>query len=277
MSPRAFDRFMVDVEIGRNLKLGRMTLQERWVFVAGVLPIAAKSPIRGLLLVGELPALSADIARQADASHRTTTSALRKLRDLGILETDSEHDCERVHDFEDWNPPPKTDKTAALRAKRYRDRLASRRDGAVTNAVTGRDVTRSDRDDHADEGEGEVEDPPTPLRGNVVTFGKRTVPSARLALAESLLTYFNEKASTSYGPFTGTGKPSESLKRILGRLTEAPDVDEDEARRIIDRRFAKPFWDGKPSVGVVFGPGVFDVNRENAADSVQPTDLQAWL
>jgi hypothetical protein len=99
---------------------------------------------------------------------------------------------------------------------------------------------------------------------NVVTFGRRPVPEQRLAVAERLLSFFNEKADTSYGSFTGSGKPSESLKRIIGALTDHPNLDEGEAERIIAWRLSEPFWDGKPDTGVVFGPGVFEKNRESA-------------
>lgn len=102
--------------------------------------------------------------------------------------------------------------------------------------------------------------------GTVVTFDRRPVPTERLALAERLLDEFNRQAGTSYSAFTGRGRPSEDLRRIIGALTDAtPPLDFDEAQRMIAARLANPFWEGRPHTGVVFGPKVFASNRESAA------------
>lgn len=137
---RAFDRFMVDVEVGRNLKLGRLKPAERWVYVAGVLPIAAKSEVRGAMLVGSTPATDGDIARQADVPLATARAALRHLRELGMLDRDDALGTEWVHDFEEYNPEPKQDRTAKDRAKRYRERQAAKRDVTPASRRDDRDA-----------------------------------------------------------------------------------------------------------------------------------------
>jgi DNA-binding transcriptional ArsR family regulator len=144
---RAFDRIMVDLEAGGNAKLGRLTDAEFRCYITGVLPLAAKSPIRGHLLVGDKKVDAADVARQSRMSVKTASRTLEKLRELGILEKnrDSKDEqsannvCEIVHDFEDWNPPPKVDRTNADRQKRYRARIHAQYDpdrNAVTNGVS---------------------------------------------------------------------------------------------------------------------------------------------
>lgn len=153
MTRRGFDRFMVDVEIGRNLKLRPLTDSEWRAFVGGVLPIAAKSTIRGLLLIGERPAEDEDVALQAGVKPAAARAAMKKLRELGMLYRDDEYDCERVHDFEEWNPAPKKDATNAQRQQRYRERLRASRN-APDNAVTNGAVTR---------GREEKEEEKTPL------------------------------------------------------------------------------------------------------------------
>ena len=168
MSKRPFDRYMIDNEVGRNLKVMRLSVQERWAFVAGVLALAAKSTVRGLLVVADEPATEMDVANQAGVSRAVAKSTLRKLRDMGMLVMDGEYECERVHDFEDWNPPPKKDATAAERQRRLREKRSghapvtdvSRRDGAVGHAPVTVPVTPP-------EVEVEVELPPLTPPGGI--------------------------------------------------------------------------------------------------------------
>lgn len=142
MSRPKFDRLMLDVEIGGNLKLIGLTDSEFRAHVAGVLSIAAKSPIRGRLLIGDQPAGAEHVAAQARVKPAVARSALAKLRSVGIVIPDLEFDCEQVHDFEAMNPAPKTDRTAAERQQRRRDRIRAERDGhADVTAASRRDVT----------------------------------------------------------------------------------------------------------------------------------------
>lgn len=132
-----FDRFMVYVDIGRDEKLARLTDAERLCHIAGVLALAAKSPIRGRLLVGELEASPREVGRMAAVSDRVAKSTIDKLVLVGVLLRDDEYDCWRVHNWEVYNPEPKADTTAAERAQRYRDRRRERDGNAcVTPAVT---------------------------------------------------------------------------------------------------------------------------------------------
>jgi hypothetical protein len=133
MSPRAFDRFMVSTQIGTNRKLRRLNPAERWCFVAGVLPIAAMSPIRGCLIVGRDEAEARDYAEQSGVTVAVVRSTLQKLRDVGMVYANPDMGCEVVHDFEDWNPPPKKDPTNAERQRRYRER---HRNAPSSNGVT---------------------------------------------------------------------------------------------------------------------------------------------
>jgi len=154
---RAFDRFMIAVEISSNAKVGRMTDPEFRCMVTGVWALAAKAPIRGCLLVGDLEVEPADVARQARCSTAVARRTLAKMRDLGMLKRDEELGCERVHDWDAINPPPKTDNTAAERQQRRRDRLRALRDGHTPVTPASR---RDDRDITAPEVEVEVEELP---------------------------------------------------------------------------------------------------------------------
>jgi hypothetical protein len=143
---------MVHTGIGRNRKLRRrLTPEERWCYVAGVLVIAASSPIRGCLLIGGEPATVDDIADEAGVKVPVARSALNKLRDLEMVYPDPELTCERVHDFDDHNPAPKKDPTAAERMRRHREKLSrnsdrnkgrngDRNSAVVTHLVTPTEV-----------------------------------------------------------------------------------------------------------------------------------------
>ena len=132
MSPRKFDRFMVDVHIASHPKLSRLNVPERWCFVGGILSLAALAPVRGRLLIGNHRAEPEDVAAHARVSVGVARATMDKLRAVGMLVPDDELDCEAVHDFEEWNPPPKNDPTNADRQHRYRDRHRNASNGSVT-------------------------------------------------------------------------------------------------------------------------------------------------
>lgn len=138
MAPGKFDRFMVDVHVGTSRKLRRLTAVERLCHIAGVLAIAAQAPIRGRLLVGNEEATDEDYAETAGVSVGVARSTAEKLRAIGVIVPDEENHCERIHDWEHYNPEPKRDDTAAERMRRYRERRNDRNDSPVTvrNAVT---------------------------------------------------------------------------------------------------------------------------------------------
>ena len=104
VSPRKFDRFMVDVHIASHPKLSRLNAPERWCFVGGILSLAALAPVRGRLLIGNHRAEPEDVAAHARVSVGVARATMDKLRAVGMLVPDDELDCEAVHDFEEWNP-----------------------------------------------------------------------------------------------------------------------------------------------------------------------------
>lgn len=166
-----FDRFMVHVDIGTDEKLARLNDSERLCHIAGVLAIAAKSPIRGCLLVGEFEAGAQEIARRAGVSERTAKSTITKLADVGVLVRDEDYDCWRVHNWERFNPEPKPDPTNAERQQRYRDRRRARnaesnaaRNGTVTDPPYASAIARA-RSPEGKEAEGEGKTPLTPQGG----------------------------------------------------------------------------------------------------------------
>lgn len=185
MTRKRFDRFMVANNNGRNLKLARLTDAEFRGLIQGVWPIASEASPRGAFMVGKVPATDADVVFMAPSvSRRTARSLLEKLRELGMLEHDDELGGEWVHDFDVFNPTPKSDPTNAERQARFRERNAQ--SNGVTRPVTDA-VTSSVTDDrvtrvvtlHEVEGEVEVEeeDPLAPRGGTEVTLAAPVKPT----------------------------------------------------------------------------------------------------
>lgn len=240
MSPRQFDRYMLDVEAGRNLKLSRLDDSERCAFFLGILAIAAKSPIRGRLLIGDIHAEPRDVSLQASVKERSAKSAMEKLRTIGVLLADEEYGCERVHDFEEWNPPPKTDATAAERQARRRARLADHAESNGTNTVTSR---RDGRDGHGvtpviitpTEVEVEVEVEEKEPNGSSSEIAKATTDTMRLShLLADLIIQRDPKAKVA---------PESSRWLAATRLLIADrHGDVDEVERVLRWSQADPFW-----------------------------------
>jgi hypothetical protein len=91
----------------------------------------------------------------------------------------------------------------------------------------------------------------------------RRVPPLLVEDAMRALEHFNAQTGRSCQPFTGRGKPSESLSRIIGAMLDYPAV-RIEWRRMIDRCLADPWWDGPASTGCIFGPRVVEASLARA-------------
>lgn len=164
---RVFDKFFVAVDVGTNRKLRRLPVAHRWVYVAGVLALAAQSPIRGALLIADgEPATDDDVAMQATVSAKDARAAMTALRRLGMLDRDA-HGVEWVHDWDRMNPDPKPSDSPLATRERKRQQRAKARAGHA-------DVTRDMALCHAPEVEveGEEEHPPLTPHG-----GERDLPT----------------------------------------------------------------------------------------------------
>jgi hypothetical protein len=127
--PHAFDRFMVHVGIGTDAKMRRLTPEQRWTFVAGVLALAAEGRPRGMLAVAGEPLTADDVAARASVTRDVAEETLARLRALGVVEQHGE--VERLTRWEDYNPPAKpSDSREAARERQRRSR--QRRKDAVS-------------------------------------------------------------------------------------------------------------------------------------------------
>lgn len=261
MSPRrAFNRFMVDVENGSNLKLLRLSDSEYRCLMAGVLPIAAKSVVRGCLLVGDCPATVEDVANQARKPVSAARRAMEKLRELGIVFFDAEIGCERVHDFEDWNPSPKKDATNAERQKRFRERQA--RNGTVTAPVTAADryVTASEVEEEVEEEGGVVLSLAVAGRASAA---KRTNPlTDDAALAEHIQGILQR---TIHGLQGDQRCKTPTAKRILAVIRRERLTSEQAVAVAIQTRCIAQAQDRAPNIEALFAKKAADHREEGAA------------
>lgn len=195
-----FDKFFVQVGIGTNRKLRRLPVAQRWTFVAGVLALAAQSPMRGALLIADgHPVTAEDVAAEASVTLQQARAALRALRELGMIEQDDDG-IEWVHDWDKLNPDPRpSDSPEATRERKRRERDRRRnpnshahvtRDTPVTSRPSEpRDISES----HDPEEEEKVEAPPSipPLRGG----RQRDRQSAEREMADFAAKHFPGVAS----------------------------------------------------------------------------------
>lgn len=151
---RKYDRFMVHVDAASNRKMKRMKRagkEVRWAWFHGVLPIAAQADIRGTFAIGFAPADAQDVADQADCTLAEARKALQVARELGMLVHDENIGCDWVHDWDEYQPEPKKDRTNATRQARYRERH-----NAGSNGVTNAPVTPPEVEEEVGRGRTDV-------------------------------------------------------------------------------------------------------------------------
>jgi hypothetical protein len=92
-------------------------------------------------------------------------------------------------------------------------------------------------------------------------IGGNPVNPERWQTTCAVLALFNTYALKKLRAVTSAGEPSEAAKRIYGRVGKYPDITLEEHKDIIQRTLKSKWWgEGEPSVGVVYGPRVFEDN-----------------
>lgn len=224
MSRRAFDRFMVANDNGRNLKLARLTDGEFRALIQGVLPIASEATPRGSFMVGALPATAEDVSFMAPkVSRRTAKATLEKLRKLGMLEYDDQLGGEWVHDFDKLNPAPKTDPTNAKRQAAWRARNAER--NAKSNGGSNGDVT-----------------PPEVKKGKELPIGSSSSEAAKATPDTLRLCHLLADLIRQRDPRFKSDPESAGWLRQMRLLIADRDGDLGEIERVLRWSQADEFW-----------------------------------
>jgi len=96
-------------------------------------------------------------------------------------------------------------------------------------------------------------------------IGGKPVSAERWHLTRAVLGLYNAATGSHLGAVTGSGDPSESAKRIYGVVTAWPQLTLEDHERIIEVTLREPWWEGAPSVGVIYGPRVFERNLERSS------------
>lgn len=152
------------------------------------------------------------------------------------------------------------------------------RSGTGKNPPAEREESTGPNREHLEDAPGGASDdappvaedtPQPPAGGKVVRFRGRQVPLDVYCTAVALLESFNTLAGTSYAPLTGSGRPTESLKRLFGAILDHPEISLELGERMIRIQLADPYWQGRPQPGNVFGPGVLERNIEAASWTTQ--------
>lgn len=232
------------------------------------------------------------IAREARCGESTVRAALERLKALGEVE-EGGVSPRRTRSFRLTLPDSPAPPREAARREWQRDVTADpappqdldpRRicTPAGSSSATPQDLAGPPQD-LAEEGAGSAPEPsvepslepsvePSTALARTATqvkHGGKLVAPDRLTLANAIVEDFNSQASTSYSLRKGDGKPSDNLRRVLTALADHPDITADLASRMIRAQLADPYWQGRPHLGNVFGPGVVERNLENARNPAE--------
>jgi hypothetical protein len=117
--------------------------------------------------------------------------------------------------------------------------------------------------------EGEIVADEILNRTQPVKFNGRAVSQLLVEDAVAALAHYCERTGQRLRSFDGQGRPTESLKRIIGAMTAHPEA-RVVFRRMIDHTLLAPWWEGDPSIGVIFGPRVVEASLQRAQDRPMP-------
>jgi hypothetical protein len=189
----------------------------------------------------------------------------------------------RIHDWSDYNLD-----AATIEERRQAKAEAGRLGGLAKAANAGKplaDAKQPPSSRLADAQQPGLPPSPSPSptsevsdveRARPVKFNGRAVPRDRVTVATKILEDFNDREGTSYQPFTGSGKPSEPFKRVLGAIIDRPHIGVELGVRINEVCLAADrFWEGPAQPGNVWGPGVVDRNVAKAMGARGGVDAQS--
>lgn len=102
--------------------------------------------------------------------------------------------------------------------------------------------------------------------GARLTISGKPVLRDAWVLTGDILKEFNAQTGREMRLLTSGGEASEAGKRIYLRVVAYPDLTLDDHRRIIENTLASHWWgDERESIGVVYGPKVFEDNISRKA------------
>jgi hypothetical protein len=109
-------------------------------------------------------------------------------------------------------------------------------------------------------------------------LGGKSVTEREWACVEAGLDEFNIQAHSKLGALRGDGRLSDAAVRIGMRARQWPALTPDDFRDLVRQGFRRPWWTGRPSVGVCFNPGIFENLLGSRSQAPPPEDeFSAYL
>lgn len=206
------------------------------------------------------------LAEQMGVSDRSVRDYLRELEEALLIHTERRGSTSNRYVL----------LALGLWAKRRRDRnpASGRVDRNPASDQTGTLLpTKKTQEKKTQKERGSA--PARPIK----VSGKPVKKDAWLLTADCLA-YFNLATGRHLRLLTSAGQPSEAAKRIYGRVVDYPDLTIEDHQRIIANTLASKWWgEERESVGVIYGPKVFEDNITRRAEppkqSVRKTQKQA--
>jgi hypothetical protein len=199
------------------------------------------------------------LAGHMGVSDRTVRDYMRELEDQMLVSTERRGSTSNRY----------TLLALGLRAKRMHDRscASDRDDRSCASDQTGAVLpTKKTQGKNTQIGRERG-------RAPVVKVSGKPVKKQPWALTDRILTEFNEQTGRDMRLLTSGGEASDAAKRIYLRVLAYTDLTFEDHQRIIRNTLASKWWgDDRPSVGVIYGPRVFE---ENISRKAIPAGKQA--
>lgn len=107
-------------------------------------------------------------------------------------------------------------------------------------------------------------------------IGGKPVDDERWQLTLKTLAEYCSQTGQKRQPVTGAGIPSDSAKRIYERLTDYPSLTFEELVSAMRATLSSKWWGtDAPSIGVIFGPRIFEDNLNREMVTSTPVGLRA--
>lgn len=196
----------------------------------------------------------ATICEEARVSRSTALDTLAKLVKSGAIERVGPH------------PDPRFKGTVIYRlpdpwgsGSRTRPDL-----GPVRNAAVYPSGDRTQKEELQTTIDGVV----ARARGRRLEVGGKSVSPERWETTLAILGEYNAASGSRLSPLTGAGEPSDAAKRIYAQVVQWPGLSLARHREVIEFTLGSKWWgDGPPSVGVVYGPKIWETNLARTSPS----------
>lgn len=198
------------------------------------------------------------LANKCGISDRTVRTRLKKLETLGLLAREPRYNAEGKRTSDRITLRFTTGKLCH-RKTLPPERAASREPSGTT--VPSTRVSTTSEGNSSSTGSVPTANPTQP---STSTTPPLKVDGLRLTageweMAQAILHEFNQQVGTRFSLVGSRGRPTEHLKRIVGRLRENPEVPLSRHLEVIRHTCENPWWGQTTptSVGVIYGQRAF--------------------